>query len=129
MARSVCGEGIPDFYAQQILRETPNYCINDFVDPILHMTLSPLAGFCKSIHDYGFRFDDQGRPLIEDCVANPFGMYYMTTESMTILRAFYWNGLGMRDKYEDFWAASVKYFKHNPYVIGIDAINEPFPGW
>ena len=33
-ARSMCGEGVPDFYAKQILSEN-KYCINFFADKLL----------------------------------------------------------------------------------------------
>lgn len=46
---------------------------------------------------------------------------------MSLARALYFNDLGMRDKFGDFWQAVTRRFHSNPNVIGIDPINEPFP--
>lgn len=40
-------------------------------------------------------------------------------------RAIYYNQLGMRDKFVAFWAAVNDKLGANPYVIGIDPLNEP----
>lgn len=55
----MCGEGMPGFYFKN---ETIDHDCNKFLDPILH-----LVGLCKSINHYGFRYDENGWPLIEDC--------------------------------------------------------------
>lgn len=66
LARSVCGEGMPAFYAQEVINAANNFCI----DPWLDFTAVPflsMFGVCKSIKDYGISLDDKGLPLIEDC--------------------------------------------------------------
>lgn len=65
MARQVCGEGMPIFYAQQVLDDDP-YCLSKTFDPILKPVLQ-FFGVCKSIDDYGYRKDDEGLPVLEDC--------------------------------------------------------------
>ena len=48
LARQICGEGMPNFYARQILEQGPVYC----VDPKFDMFLAPIAkkfGLCKSM--------------------------------------------------------------------------------
>jgi len=65
LARAVCGEGMPNFYAHEILKHG-SYCFSKFEDwlitPIVKKT-----GFCKSIHNYGYKFDADGNPIIADC--------------------------------------------------------------
>jgi hypothetical protein len=53
----------------------------------------------------------------------------MTSEAMSLSRALYYNDLGMRDKFSDYWQVVTERFYGNPNVIGIDPINEPFPAW
>lgn len=54
LARLVCGEGMPNFRAQEILKSQPHkkngspYCINEYVDWFAKPLLN-LLGFCKSI--------------------------------------------------------------------------------
>lgn len=82
-ARQMCGEGFPNFYAREILSEMPNYCVSPLFDKLLGPFKESL-GFCKSIDDYGYRLDDDGLPLIEDCQSIDFGAYYETVEALTV---------------------------------------------
>ena len=50
-SRSICGEGFPDFYTKEIIKDSQ--CINGFMDSILK-PLYDSTGMCKSIRDYGF---------------------------------------------------------------------------
>jgi hypothetical protein len=90
MAREICGEGIPNFYAKEIT-DKGSYCISKYED-LLMTPLFKIAGICKSIRkDYGYKFDDNGDPLISDCQKHIFGMYYTSPESFTVFRALYTN--------------------------------------
>jgi hypothetical protein len=42
-------------------------------------------GFCKSIRDFGYRFNDNNEPYVEDCRTAGFWEYYMTAESLDVL--------------------------------------------
>lgn len=88
-ARMNCGEGFPDFYAKNIVAED-DFCISKLADkifdPILHQ-----FHLCKNISDYGYRIDDNGDPLIEDCQTNNFALYYATKESFNLWDALYSN--------------------------------------
>ena len=88
-----------------------------------------LAGFCKPMKDYGFRYDSDGLPLIEDCQKNSFFIYYTSPESFTLFRAMYENHMGLQDKYVAYWAAVTEGLSANPFVIGFDPFNEPMPSW
>lgn len=65
MARAICGEGMPNFYAKEIIANG-TYCIGENFD-YMFGSIMEHYGFCKSIDDYGFRKDVDGNPVIEDC--------------------------------------------------------------
>ena len=50
---------MPNFY---FTNETNGHTCNEILTPVYKY-----MGLCKSINDYGFRYDEQGNPLIEDC--------------------------------------------------------------
>ena len=124
-ARSICGEGFPDFYAKEAIKDSD--CINGFVDSILK-PLYDKTGLCKSIRDYGFEYDSNDDPLIVDCQKNMFGIYYATKESFTAFDALFKNKNGLQDKFIDYWDHTNARFARNPYVVGYDPINEPLCG-
>jgi hypothetical protein len=97
-------------------------------DPIIGPIMR-IFGACKSIDDYGFRYDSNGLPLIEDCQKNSFFIYYTSPEAFTLFRAFYYNDFGIQDKYVDFWAQVSMRLSSNQYVVGFDPFNEPLPSW
>ena len=47
---------------------------------------------------------------------------------MQIFSHLYNNVDGLQDKFVDFWNHTSAAFAGNPYVVGFDPINEPFPG-
>jgi hypothetical protein len=55
----MCGEGMPGFYFKN---DTIDHDCSKILDPVLH-----LLGLCQSINNYGYRYDSDGLPLIEDC--------------------------------------------------------------
>ena len=76
-ARSICGEGVPDFYAKRATGEHPT-CINSLIDSLLK-PLYDKFGVCQDINSYNYRLDDNDDPLIEDCNKKMFADYYSTT--------------------------------------------------
>lgn len=91
--------------------------------------LMRLAGFCVPMTEYGFRYDEQGLPLIEDCQKNSFFIYYTSPESFTLFRALYKNIFGLQEAYVSYWMQVTKALSSNQYVIGFDPFNEPMPSW
>ena len=63
-ARSICGEGIPDFYAKDLLLN--DACITPFVDKLLD-PIYKMLGVCWDFESLGFERDENGDPLIKDC--------------------------------------------------------------
>lgn len=92
-ARMTCGEGVPDFYAREIVSHG-TYCVGQWADHVIAPILRQL-GVCKSIKDYHFDLDKNGDPLIKECQANSFFLYYTSPEVWTIFRAIYDNSFAM----------------------------------
>ena len=51
-AKSMCGEGIPDFYAKEIIKNGV-YCLDKTLDMLLKPIYS-LANFCKPMSTYNY---------------------------------------------------------------------------
>ena len=81
-ARKICGEGIPNFYAKQLI-DQGTYCIDRKFDFLLEPVLKKF-GVCKSIKEYDLRYDEDGNPLIEDCQKYKFFGIYTSPEALTI---------------------------------------------
>ena len=127
LARVVCGEGIPDFYAKEVL-QGPEYCFSALEDTLL----SPLFkqyGFCKSIKDYDYKVDSNGNPEISECQKESFFIYYTSPEAMSLFRAIYFNEYGMQDNMVNYWEKVANALSPNQYVMGFDPFNEPMPAW
>lgn len=60
LARSICGEGMPNFYANY--SEMPHVC-----HPGVLPYMFPFLNFCTSMESYNFTRDADGNPLIEEC--------------------------------------------------------------
>mmetsp|Transcript_10312 Transcript_10312/g.10251 ORF Transcript_10312/g.10251 Transcript_10312/m.10251 type:complete len:530 (+) Transcript_10312:35-1624(+) len=113
-ARRICGEGVPDFYAQN-LSDTCG-------------ELSPvLEGFgaCTPMSKFNFTYDANGDPLISDCLTHMFADYYATPQAMDAFNRLYKNINGLQDKFLAYWNVVSQYFVNNNYVVGYDPINEP----
>jgi endoglycosylceramidase len=120
-ARRICGEGMPDFYATDEMLD--HQCTGIFL-PLFYY----LFGLCKPMALYGHRLDENGNPLIEDCVKNSFVVYYSSPEANSAYDNLYTNKFGLTDKFIAYWDAVAKFYQGNDYIIGYDPINEPFPG-
>lgn len=75
-ARRICGEGVPDFYAADAIGDDPK-CFGAVLDPFASWMLS-FFGLCTDFDSFGFRTDENGDPLIEDCQSRDFYTYYET---------------------------------------------------
>lgn len=47
---------------------------------------------------------------------------------MNAFSALYNNKNGLRDKFINYWDVNSAKFANNPFVVGFDPLNEPFPG-
>ena len=120
-ARQFCGEGVPYFYVNEMGYDKK--CDASALTRILD-----LVGVCKTIEDFNFRFDENGLPLIEDCVTHNFQDYHFIAGFSSAYRNFYENRANIQDKFVEFWKTVVTRFKGNKYILGYDLWNEPAPG-
>ena len=120
-SRNFCGEGVPYFYVNQM-------GFDKKCDASALTRLLDLIGVCKTLNDFGFRTDENGLPLIEDCVKHNFADYHYIAGFSASYRNFYQNKANIQDKFVEFWKTVVTRFKGNKYVLGYDLWNEPAPG-
>ena len=85
------------------------------------------TGYCKTVADYDWRYDSDGNPLLEDCQKTSFFLYYAMPETVSLFNKLYDNKDGMQDQFIKYWATVAQKFAKNPYVIGYDPLNEPWP--
>jgi endoglycosylceramidase len=124
MARIACGEGIPDFYAREAIKGVK--CHGDWSDKAFK-NVKKIFGECRSIESYGYERDENDWPKIKECNKQAFWKYYTTSEAMAIFDALYTNKNGLTDDFVAFWDRVAQKYAKNPYVVGFDPINEPFP--
>ena len=120
-SRNFCGEGVPYFYVNEL--EYDKKCAAGALTRILD-----LVGVCKTIEDFNFRLDENGLPLIEDCVKHNFADYHFIAGFSSSYKNFYLNKANIQDKFVEFWKVVVNKFKDNEYILGYDLWNEPAPG-
>ena len=65
MARAICGEGIPNFYAREIIADAT--CVSAAIDPLLENFFDNHFGHCVDMESYGYDTDDEGNYLLSDC--------------------------------------------------------------
>jgi len=126
LARIICGEGMPNFYAKEIL-EHGSFCFSQSEDWWLKPLLPNLG--CTNMDSYNFTMDSDGNPLISECQERNFFDYYASPQGLTLFRAFYDNNFGMQDKYVAYWAKVAQSLSTNKFVMGFDPFNEPYPSW
>ena len=93
LARTICGEGMPDFYAKKALKKD-SHCMSWSMDKLL----SPLYnkfGVCTDMETFGFRKDENDDFLIEDCQSRDFYEYYMTKQSIALFGHLFNNNYGL----------------------------------
>ena len=124
-ARVICGEGVPDFYAKDVIGDHATCLgpIDKFAGPIYEQ-----LNICHSMDDYGYAKDSNGDYEITDCQKHFFADYYTSPQSMKAFDALYENKQGLQDKFVAFWDATSSYLTHNPFVMGFDPLNEPYVG-
>ena len=101
-------------------------CINPLADQILEPYYKSI-GKCNDIQEMGYRVDQNGDFLLEDCLTKTFTSYYDTKQGVTGFGGLFTNKQNMNDKFVAYWDVASARFAHNPYVIGIDPLNEPAP--
>jgi len=73
--------------------------------------------------------DKEGNPEIKSCQKNKFIDYYYSPEAANLFERLYYKNAkdSLQDAFVAYWKRVAQRFAENPYVIGYDPINEPFP--
>jgi endoglycosylceramidase len=70
------------------------------------------------------RKDAQGYPLVEDCLKQPFALFYVSYDVMRFQQDFFTNAYGLADQFAKMWIEVAKVMSDLPNVIGYEIINE-----
>ena len=125
LARSICGEGMPDFYAKKALKKD-SHCMSWALDRLLRPIYDKF-GVCTDMETFGFAKDENEDFLITDCQTRDFYTYYLTKQSISLFGHLFNNDYGLQDAFINYWDHTSARFANNPYVVGYDPLNEPFP--
>ena len=118
-SRLFCGEGAPKFYVDKLTYSSD--CKTNIIS-----RLFGLFSACIPLSTHKWNYDENGLPLIEDCVAGSFIDYHKAPELMTIYDSFFKNENGVLDSFIGFWKFVAKEFKGRKNVLGYDLWNEPW---
>jgi hypothetical protein len=86
------------------------------------------VGLCEKMSYFDFQYDSNGDPLISNCQTVDFYKYYTTANSIVAFEALYRNKQSIQEKFLAYWDKVSARFGTNPFVVGFDPLNEPFPG-
>ena len=118
-SRLFCGEGAPKFYVDKLSYSSD--CKTNIVSRIFGLFTA-----CIPLSKNNWRYDEDGLPLIEDCIAGSFIDYHKAPELMTVYDSFFQNENGVLDSFVNFWKFLAKKFKGRKNVLGYDLWNEPW---
>ena len=118
-SRLFCGEGAPKFYTENMTYATD--CKSNLISRFFGLVTA-----CIPLSTNNWRYNEEGLPEIEDCVAGSFIDYHKSPELMSIYDSFFKNENGVLDAYVNFWKFIAKKFKGRKNVLGYDLWNEPW---
>ncbi|MDB4339437.1 cellulase family glycosylhydrolase [bacterium] len=106
MSERFCGEGLPAW----AVRPSGEMAFPEPVGP----AFAPL--------------EQTGFPARSDCSRHTWSSYYFAEASATAFQALYSNEDGLLDAWSAMWRTVATAFKGDTHILGIEVINEPFPG-
>ena len=118
-SRLFCGEGAPKFYTEKLTYSTD--CNTNLLS-----RLFGLLNVCIPLSKNNWRYNQDGFPEIDDCVAGSFIDYHKCPELMSIYDSFFKNQNGVLDAFAGFWKFVAAKFKGRTNVLGYDIWNEPW---
>ena len=118
-SRLFCGEGAPKFYVDKMTYQTS--CSKNLLAKFFGLVTA-----CIPLSKNNWNYDENGLPLIEDCVAGSFIDYHKSPELMSIYDSFFDNENGTLDAFVNFWKVVAEKFKNKKNVLGYDLWNEPW---
>ena len=118
-SRLFCGDGAPKFYTEKLSYSKD--CNTNLISRFFG-----LLSACIPLSKNNWRYNEEGLPLIEDCVAGSFIDYHKCPELMSIYDSFFKNQEGVLDAFVEFWKIIAAKFKGRKNVLGYDIWNEPW---
>jgi endoglycosylceramidase len=115
LMRSCCGEGIPLWAEEVLLRE-----IDNATKPFPWPVADPSA--------YQAPEDGEVSPLWSQCEQLSFLRYYFSAKVGAAFQGLYDNAGGVRDALGDYWRIVAETFSSRRSVLGYNLINEPWAG-
>ena len=103
-SRLFCGEGAPKFYTEKLSYSKD--CNTNLISRFFG-----LLSACIPLSKNNWRYNEEGLPLIEDCVAGSFIDYHKCPELMSIYDSFFKNQEGVLDAFVEFWKIIAAKFK------------------
>ena len=117
--RLFCGEDAPKFYVENMTYAKD--CKTNILSRFFGLVTA-----CIPLSVNNWRYDEEGLPLIEDCIAGSFIDYHKSPELMSIYDSFFKNENGVLDAYVNFWKFVAEKFKGRKNILGYDLWNEPW---
>ena len=111
LADRFCGEGLPDWAVKT----------SGKWGPLPAPFPWPLGSAFRTEPRTGF-------PVRPDCAKHGWPDYYAAAETGQAFAALWTNRDGLLDAWAGMWAKVAERFKGNPAVLGLELMNEPFPG-
>ena len=118
-SRLFCGEGAPKFYVDKLTYSSD--CKTNIISQIFGLFTA-----CIPLSKHKWKYEKNGLPRLEDCVAGSFIDYHKAPELMTVYDSFFKNENGVLDSFVNFWKFVAKKFKGRKNVLGYDLWNEPW---
>jgi len=114
LSRHFCGEGVPEFYVEDLLRNQTSAVARSRPFPLPYY--EPLE------------LDADGFPNITDCVENLFSTYYFTEKVGATFRELYTPGSPLNKGFLNYWGnVSQAFANDTPHILGYELLNEPSP--
>merc|ERR1711865_256542 len=112
LGRHFCGEGIPEFYVDDLLANASSAVAQAALFPL--PAFSPLA------------LNSSGYPSLEDCLAKPFTNYYRADRVGALFRELYTPGSPINKGFVQFWRVMANKFGGRVSgLLGYELLNEP----
>eukprot|EP01015_Nassula_variabilis_P008873 TRINITY_DN1700_c0_g2_i7.p1 TRINITY_DN1700_c0_g2~~TRINITY_DN1700_c0_g2_i7.p1 ORF type:complete len:221 (+),score=61.59 TRINITY_DN1700_c0_g2_i7:200-862(+) len=101
---------------------SPYFCGEGFPKWAIHLESFPHP------QPWDLRRDENGIPLLEDCLTRGFWFYYFTDDNYFTFQNIYLNNNGIGEAFAQFWKTIAQNFKDYTNVIGYELLNEPYQG-
>jgi len=113
LARHFCGEGVPEFYVDDLLLNASSLVSQAPPFPQPSYPAMPLNA--------------SGFPALSDCLVNPFADYYRSDRVGALFRELYTPGTPLHQGFVEFWRAVALRFKGGATagLLGYELMNEP----